>query len=158
MKQTLTAGAELDILSGDEYLKGHKELVDLMRRQVKRPAVRTLDQVIQDADGAGLAIIVTKGPPTSRVWDVRRITISSETNLRDFATVTGVFHYRNGESPANYLDGTTQIPNVSAWEDQQLLLYPGETIVTIVVGAGANESIAVTVQGVDMSRQDIRTD
>lgn len=158
MKQVLRAGGELDILSGEEFGASQTKLIEAILRASKRPSVRVLDQIIQDATAAGRAEIITKGPPTSRVWDIRRITVASETKLEAFATITGIFHYRNAISPANFLDGTTQIPNVSVWEDQQLLLYPGETIITVVVGAGNAESIAVTIQGVDMDRRGIRTD
>jgi hypothetical protein len=149
MKQKLTAGAELDILSGEEWKAGQLKLIETIRQQSKKPLIRTLSQKVDTTSAAGLIVMESESPPTGRAWELRRFTIAGADTRAITTLTTGYFVYKTSEAPSNFLDWSTQIPNVSVWDEGQLLLYPGDRLIVVIVGGPATQQIALTLQGID---------
>lgn len=133
----------------------HRKLAAKLAQQ---PAVKRLDGSAI-ADGANPAIIRVGEPPANKVWEIHRVLFVPHPNpLTAVANVTvGTFIGRPPRAaealdPFDLIDFGTTFPYVTPWGRPQAQVRPGQWIYGAVVGAGANQQIAVTVLFTEIDR------
>lgn len=82
-------------------------------------------------DAGGLATIELGAPPLGCEWVVKRYSICGETPV---AVVGVATVYYGGATPLTFVETTDEIPNVSVWADEQLVLRYGERLVIAFSG------------------------
>jgi hypothetical protein len=149
MKAKLQVGTEIDFLTSKELREELDAVMAETTRKLRQEPLPNTPSSSVVLDATGFGVIDLGAPTASKVWDVRRVTVTGQNPASAFAGTAVVYRGNRPGDPLAFVDRSTSLPDVSTWSSQQFTLRPEEHLLVQITGGTAGATAFASAQVIE---------